>query len=82
MDPVRIRNTYGRSLCILGGVDKREIAKGRKAIDAELARSVAPIIDQGGYVPMIDHAVHPDVSLDDFKYYLDAKRKILEGTIT
>jgi hypothetical protein len=64
---------------MVGGVDKREIAKGPKAIDAELERSVLPIIEQGGFIPTIDHAVHPDVSLDDFEYYLDAKRRILGG---
>ena len=79
MDPVAIRKQYGRSVCMVGGVDKREIAKGPAAIDAELARSVLPIIDQGGFIPTIDHAVHPDVSLDDFRYYLDAKRMMLDG---
>ena len=77
MDPVAVRKEYGRSLCMVGGVDKREIAKGPKAIDAELARSVVPIIEQGGFIPCIDHAVQPDVSLDDFRYYLDAKRRIM-----
>ena len=79
MDPVEIRKEYGKSVCMVGGVDKREIAKGPAAIDAELERSVRPIIDEGGFIPTIDHAVPPDVSLDDFKYYLDAKRGILEG---
>jgi len=78
MDPVAIRKQYGKSVCMIGGVDKREIAKGRAAIDAELARSVLPIIDQGGYIPTIDHAVHPDVSLDDFRYYLAQKRQLLD----
>ena len=79
MDPVAIRKQYGKSVCMVGGVDKREIAKGPAAIDAELQRSVLPIIDQGGFIPTIDHAVHPDVSLDDFKYYLEQKQRILEG---
>ena len=79
MDPVAIRKQYGQRVCMVGGVDKREIAKGPAAIDAELARSVLPIIDQGGFIPTIDHAVHPDVSLADFKYYLDAKCKALGG---
>ena len=79
MDPVAVRNEYGKAVCMVGGVDKREIAKGPKAIDAELERSVLPIIEQGGYIPTIDHSVQPDVSLDDFRYYLDAKRRILVG---
>ena len=79
MDPVKLRKEYGKAFCMVGGVDKREIAKGPAAIDAELARSVLPIIDQGGFIPTIDHAVHPAVSLDNFKYYLDAKRMMLRG---
>ena len=79
MDPVAVRKEYGKSVCMVGGVDKREIAKGPKSIDAELERSVLPIIEQGGFIPTIDHAVHPDVSLDDFRYYLDAKRRIIDG---
>ena len=79
MDPVAIRKQYGQRVCMVGGVDKREIAKGPAAIDAELARSVRPIIDQGGFIPTVDHAVQPGVSLDDFKYYLDAKRKMLKA---
>ncbi len=79
MDPVAQRRQSGASLCMIGGVDKREIAKGPAAIDAELARSVAPILDQGGFIPTIDHAVPPDVSLADFRYYLEAKRRLLES---
>ncbi|MDP6355614.1 MAG: uroporphyrinogen decarboxylase family protein [Planctomycetota bacterium] len=78
MDPVKVRREYGKSVCMIGGVDKREVAKGPEAIEAELERSVIPIIDQGGFIPTIDHAVPPDVSLSNFQYYLDAKRKILE----
>jgi uroporphyrinogen decarboxylase len=79
MDPVAMRRKYGRSVCMAGGVDKRAVAKGPAAIDAELRASVLPIIDQGGFIPMIDHSVPPDVSLADFRYYLEQKRKILEG---
>jgi hypothetical protein len=80
MDPVEMRRQYGRSVCMIGGVDKRQIARGPAAIEAELARSVAPIVGQGGYVPTIDHAVPPDISLEDFRYYLRAKRRLLERT--
>jgi len=76
MDPARTRREYGRSVCMMGGVDKREIAKGPAAIEAELAR-LAPVVEGGGYIPTIDHAIPPDVSYDDFLCYLDAKRRIL-----
>ena len=62
----------------MGGVDKREIAKGRAAIDAEL-RKVGKLAEAGGFVPFIDHHVPPDISLADFRYYVSQKRKILSG---
>jgi uroporphyrinogen decarboxylase len=78
MDPVRMRREYGRSFCMVGGVDKREIAKGKREIDAQIAR-IAPLVEQGGYIPWIDHAIPPDVSLANFEYYLEQKRKIIFG---
>jgi hypothetical protein len=79
MDPVRLRKEYGKSLCMLGGIDKREIAKGKPEIDAELRCRVLPILSQGGYIPSIDHSIPPSVSLENFNYYLEMKRKYLNG---
>lgn len=76
MDPLAIRAKYGRALSLAGGIDKRALAQGRKAIEAELYRYM-PLIEQGGYIPTVDHTVPPDVSYADFLYYLEVKRKIL-----
>jgi uroporphyrinogen decarboxylase len=54
-----------------------EIAKGRAAIDKELYAKIPPLLEQGGYIPHLDHTVHPDVSYADFLYYMDLKRKLL-----
>ena len=79
MDPVRLRKEYGKDLCMIGGVDKREIARGKKEIQEELKKRVAPLLDQGGYIPSIDHSIPPSVSLENFCYYLEMKRKMLNG---
>ena len=78
MDPVAFRRKWGRDFAMVGGVDKREIAKGPAAIDAVLAH-LAPLMEEGGYIPWIDHTVPPDVSLADFQYYLARKRKLIFG---
>ncbi len=52
-----------------GGVDKRAMAKGGSAIEAEIAR-VAPIIRDGGYIPGCDHGVPPDVSWPNYVRYV------------
>ena len=62
-------------LVLIGGIDKREIAKGRKAIDAELSRRVRPLADRGGYIPTLDHSTIPELSLDDYRYYRDCLRR-------
>jgi hypothetical protein len=79
-DPVRLRKRFGRSLRLWGGVDKRELAKGPKAIEAHL-RTLAPLIEEGGFIPTVDHTVPPDVSWPNFQYYLERKAELLRGEL-
>lgn len=79
MDPLDLRRKYGRDLRMWGGIDKRELAKGRKEIEKELFSKVPALIEEGGYIPTLDHDVPPDVPYDNFMYYLDLKRRIIEG---
>lgn len=77
MDPLALRAKYGHALGLAGGIDKRALARGRKAIDEELYRHVPQLLEDGGYIPTIDHTVPPDVSYADFQYYLEQKCKLL-----
>jgi uroporphyrinogen decarboxylase len=77
-DPLMLRRKYGRSLRLWGAVDKRELAKGPPAIDEHL-RSLVPLIEEGGFIPTVDHTVPPDVSLANFRYYLRRKADLLRG---
>jgi len=79
-DPLMLRKKFGRSLRLWGGVDKRELALGPKAIDAHL-RSLAPLIEEGGFIPTVDHLVSPEVSWDNFQYYLEQKSRLLRGEL-
>ena len=79
MDAVRIRKEYGTQLAMLGSIDKRPLAQGRKEIEAEILRQVPFLLETGGYIPTVDHTVPPDVSYENFLHYLDVKRKVLEG---
>ncbi len=75
-NPLEIRKRWGKRVLLLGGVNKRALALGRKAIDEELARLV-PLVEEGGVIPHVDHRVPPDVSYDDYLYYLQRKRELL-----
>ena len=80
MDPSRIRKKFGKNLRLFGGLDKREIAKGPDAIDVHL-RELAPLVEEGGFVPTVDHTVPPDISWDNICCYMDAKRRLLAGKL-
>jgi uroporphyrinogen decarboxylase len=69
MDVVQVRKRYGRDLRLWFGIDKRVLVKGPAAIDAEIAR-VRPLIDEGGYVPGLDHSMPPDVPYANYRYYM------------
>jgi len=77
MDPLRLRQKYGKNLALCGGLDKIELAKGKSAIKRELYTKIPPLLEQGGYIPHIDHAVSPELSYTDFLYYLELKLKLM-----
>lgn len=76
MDVVAVRRQFGRDLRMWGGIDKRALAWGREAMDAELAR-VAPLVRDGGYVPFPDHSLPPDVSYANYCYFMERLPSIL-----
>ncbi len=76
MVPTELRQQFGRELRIIGGIDKRQIARGRDAIDAEIARNSA-LIREGGFLPAIDHSISSDISFDSYRYYLDRMQAAL-----
>lgn len=77
MAPAELRQQFGRQLRLVGGIDKRQVAHGPEAIDTELQRN-RPLIEQGGFVPAIDHSVSADISFDNYRYFIDKLMKALE----
>ncbi len=69
MDPVFLRKRFGRRLKMIGGIDKRSLASGKKAIEQEIKKKV-PVMKEGGYIPRIDHSVSSDISLENYCFYL------------
>ncbi len=70
-----MRRHYGRELRIFGGINKLVLEEGPEAIDAEIARR-KPLMAEGGFVPLPDHLLTPDTSLDNTRYYLERIREL------
>ncbi len=72
-DPVAYREQFGQELRLLGGIDKRVLRDGctKQDIEQEVMSKVPQLVKQGGFSPMVDHAVPPDVPFENFKYYVD-----------
>ncbi|MCS7048119.1 MAG: uroporphyrinogen decarboxylase family protein [Verrucomicrobiae bacterium] len=74
-DPIKYRKQYGKELLMQGGFDKHILAKGPHEIEAEIYR-LAPLVEEGGYIPFPDHRVPPDVSLANYMFYLETARRV------
>jgi len=62
------RRVFGRQMAYTGGVDKRCIAEGGRAIRDELKR-LEPVLRDGGFIPSCDHGVPSDISWPAFVDY-------------
>lgn len=76
MEPVEIRERYGRRLVLWGGIDKRVLSKDKAAIEHELKRKVPQMMDSGGFIPGIDHTVPPDVPFENYVFYTELLREL------
>jgi hypothetical protein len=74
-DPVAFRARYGKDLRMVGGMDKHVLADSHDAIAREIDR-LAPLVEEGGYIPTPDHRVPPDVPLENYLYYLERAKSV------
>ena len=77
-DPVALRETYGKNILLHGGVDKMVLLRGEKAIEKELLR-LKPVVEEGGFIPLVDHKVPSNVTLANYKTYLRLKRDLFNA---
>lgn len=70
------RKQYGKDLLMIGGIDKTALMHGKKEVEEEVYSKVPQLIKIGGYIPLVDHRVPPDVPLENYQYYLELIRKV------
>jgi uroporphyrinogen decarboxylase len=74
-DPMKLRGEYGKTLRMMGGIDKPIIPEGEDAIRAQLER-LRPVVEEGGYIPLPDHRIPPSCSLEQFRTYVRVFREV------
>ena len=77
-DPRAFRKRFGRDLRLMGGVDKHVIARGEAAIRAHL-EPLRPLVAEGGFLPLPDHRIPPEVSLEQLGTYVRVFKEVFNG---
>ena len=68
-NPISLRQQYGKKLRMFGGINKLAIPEGETAIRRQL-EPLRELVDEGGYIPIPDHRIPPDCSLEQFRTYV------------
>ncbi len=74
-DPVEFRRRFGRNMRMMGGFDKHLIRQGKTAVRKELTR-LLPLVEDGGFIPIPDHRIPPDVTIPQFRDYVEVFESI------
>lgn len=69
MDYLSIRKEFGSDLRLIGGIDLDVLREGPEAIRGEVERLIPPLLAQGGYVPLADGRVRPDMPFQNYTCY-------------
>lgn len=77
MDIVEIKKKYGNKLSLKGGLDKHVLRKTKEDIKRELEYKMSDITKGGGVVFALDHRIPNGVSLENYIYYVNLGRELL-----
>ena len=75
LDITEVRRQYPE-LQMVGGLNKAVLAHDRAAMDQELEK-VPWMLEQGRYLPAVDHFVPPDVSWGTYRYFYERLREMV-----
>ena len=75
-DAVALRKKYGKEIIMLGAIDKRVLTQGREKIREEVMSKVPFLLEQGGYLPAVDHAVPHNVPWENYRYFVNTMREV------
>jgi uroporphyrinogen decarboxylase len=76
MDVKKLKERYGDELALIGGMDTRILSSGDlDAIRNEVRSKIGVAAKGGGYIAASDGPVPPTISLDSYKFFVEAVKK-------
>jgi uroporphyrinogen decarboxylase len=76
MDAVVLREKFGEHILLIGNIDKFALMGGNKTIEAEVNYKFM-LVEEGGFIPSIDHTISSDISFKNYSYYINLYKKRL-----
>ncbi len=70
-----LRKEFGRDLRLIGGIDLDALRTGKDAIRQAVER-IAPLVEEGGYIPLADGRVRADIPYENYMYYREVLQEI------
>ena len=74
-----LRQEFGTDLRLIGGIDTNVLRMDKEQIREEVEKKVPVLVEQGGYVPLLDGRIRKVVPLDNYVYYRDMLEEIVIG---
>jgi uroporphyrinogen decarboxylase len=75
MNYPRLREEFGKDLKLIGGIDLDALYQDNSTI-RQAVKSIAPLVDQGGFIPLADGRVRADIPYQNYLYYRELLREI------
>jgi hypothetical protein len=70
-----LRREFGRDLKLIGGIDLDALREGKRAIRAAI-EEIAPLVAEGGFIPLADGRVRADMPYENYLYYRECLQEI------
>jgi len=69
MDYLDIRRAFGQGLRLIGGFDRDILRMGKDHIRREFDINIPPLLEDGGFLPMLDGRIREDIPFENYLYY-------------
>ena len=77
MEALQVREAFGRDVLLMGNIARAALMADKASIDAEFHSKVPRLIEQGGYIPVLDDMVLPDIPFENYRHYIRLIREFV-----